>query len=118
TLAFFFGVGVLAASALQGRSPKWHQAMEQFLFGQAATLRDIHVLLYGGLALTVIFFLWIFYRPLQALFFDRDYAATLGLPVPFLERAFWILLLVSLVIGMRSVGVVLMSAMAIAPAIA
>lgn len=117
-LAFFFGAGVFLASGLQGEFPRWHQAMDQFLFGQAATLRDLHVILYGGLSLLIVFFLRFFYHPLQAIFFDRTYAESQGISVSVLERIFWGLLLVSLIVGMRSVGVVLMSAMAVAPAVA
>lgn len=117
-LSLFFGIGIVFASGMQAHSPKWVQRVQMFLFGQAATMTDIHIFLYGSLACLISLFLYASFRPLQALLFDRSFAASLGIRIRFFERIVFWLLLFSLVIGMRSVGVILMSGMAIAPAVA
>lgn len=117
-LALFFGVGVVVASGAQTAFPKWYQAIQMLLFGQAATMSDLHIVLYAFLALAVALFLFAFFSPLQAALFDRNYAASLGVRVIFLEKVISSLLLFSLIIGMRSVGVILMAGMTIAPAVA
>lgn len=117
-LAVFFGIGIVAASAMQASLPTWHKLVQMLLFGQAATMTDVHIAIYGCLALTVALFLFLTFRPLQASLFDRDFAVSIGISVPFLERVLFWLLLVSLIVGIRSVGVVLMSGMVIAPAVA
>ena len=117
-LALFFGAGTVAASALQMALPVWHQQVQTLLFGQAATMTDFHIVLYAVLTFCVASLLWIGFRPLQALLFDPDFAKASGLRTGLLERAIFWLLLLSLILGIRSVGVVLMSGMAIAPAIA
>jgi manganese/zinc/iron transport system permease protein len=63
----------------------------------------------------MIFFL---YKELQVMTFDRQYAKSLGIPVRFIEMILFILVALAVIIGIRSVGVVLMSAMLIAPAVA
>ncbi len=117
-LAVFFGIGIVAASAMQSSLPVWQKQVQMLLFGQAATMTDIHIAIYGILALAVALFLCLAFRPLQSTLFDRDFSIGSGVPVQFLDRILFWLLLVSLIVGIRSVGVVLMSGMVIAPAVA
>jgi manganese/zinc/iron transport system permease protein len=117
-LAVFFGVGTLAASAMQQTLPAAHKHVQTLLFGQAATMSDFHIVLYAALALFVSLFIALSFRPLQAALFDRDFAKSSGLPLKWIERALFWLLLLSLIVGIRSVGVVLMSGMVLTPAIA
>ena len=70
---------------------------------------------FGGIALLVLLLLW---KEFKLLSFDRDYGATLGLPMQGLEIALTALLVMAIVIGLQAVGVVLMSAMVVAPAAA
>ncbi len=118
TLSVFFGFGILCASYLQGASPMWISQVQMLLFGQAATLVDSHIAIYGALALGCTLFLLLAFRPVQALLFDRNYAKSIGIRSRSIERALFLLLLFSIVVGIRSVGVILMSGMLIAPAIA
>lgn len=117
-LALFFGVGVLFASGMQATLPKTYQSLQMYLFGQAATMGDLHILFYAGLAFAIFLFLFLSYRPLQAILYDPTYAKTLGIRTSFYEKALTLFLLISLVAAIRSVGVVLLSGMALAPAIA
>ncbi|MBS0626341.1 MAG: metal ABC transporter permease [Verrucomicrobia bacterium] len=117
-LSVFFGVGIVAASALQGTNPSWFKQVQMFLFGQAATMTDIHIGIYGSLSAAIALFLFAVYRPLQAVLFDSSYAKSLGIKAVWLERLLFWLLLVSIIVGMRSVGVILMSGMLVAPAVA
>ncbi len=117
-LSVFFGFGVVIASGMQSELPAWYKQIQMLLFGQAATMSDMHIWIYGSLAVVVAFFLFFTFRPLQAALFDRDFCLSAKIPIAALERIqFWLLLL-SLIVGIRSVGVVLMSGMVIAPAVA
>jgi len=117
-LALFFGIGSVAASALQYALPSWRSQVQALLFGQAATMSDGHIVLYAVLAGAISLFLVFSFRPLQAVLFDFAYASSCKLPVRWVERAIFWLFLFSLILGIRSVGIVLMSGMAIAPAVA
>lgn len=117
-LSVFFGFGLLLLTWLQSHPSARQAGLNSFLFGQAATLlaHDVWVMaIFGGVALTLLLLLW---KEFKLLSFDRDYGATLGLPMQGLEIALTALLVVAIVIGLQAVGVVLMSAMVVAPAAA
>jgi manganese/zinc/iron transport system permease protein len=117
-LSFFFGIGVVAMSAMQSFLPSWQTRVQMLLFGQAATMSDLHIWLSFAISLLIGCFVWIAFRPLQALLFDRTYALCVGVKRSLLEKMIFSLLLLALLIGIRSVGVALVAGMAIAPAIA
>ncbi len=117
-LAVFFGIGILLASWLQEVQPMWISQANILLFGQAATLTDLHIAIYGALTVIAISLIIVFFRPIQAILFDRGFSKSIGIKTRMIERFLFWLLLFSIVAGIRSVGVILMSGMLIAPAIA
>lgn len=117
-LSIFFGVGVLIASRIQFTHALWYKTVQIFLYGQAATMTTIHVWLYALLSILLICSLFILYRPLQMAIFDPIYSRVIGVAISFLDAFLFFLLVLAIVIGIRSVGVVLMAGMLIAPAVA
>lgn len=117
-LASFFGFGVLAASWLQGTYPTFSRQVQVYLYGQAATMTDLHIAIYGLLALALLLFIALFYRSLQAMLFDSSFSQAAGIASKFLSSAVFLFFLLSVIIGIRSVGVILMSGMLIAPVVA
>lgn len=117
-LSVFFGLGMMLLTFTQ-RLPDSRQAgLDTFLFGQAATLleRDVAVMAaLGGGALLLVALLW---KEFKLLSFDPDFSVSLGMPTRALDIALTSLLVVAIVIGLQAVGVVLMSAMIVAPAAA
>lgn len=117
-LSVFFGFGLMLLTFLQ-KNPTANQAgLNSFLFGQAATLLEQDVItmaVFGGLALVITAVFW---KEFKLLSFDRDFGASLGFPMTFLDVLLTSLLVVAIVIGLQAVGVVLMSAMVVAPAAA
>jgi manganese/zinc/iron transport system permease protein len=117
-LSVFFGFGLVLLTFVQRRPTASQAGLDRFLFGQAATLleRDvITIALLGALALACVALFW---KEFKLLSFDRDFAATLGFPVRVLDVLLTSALVLAIVIGLQTVGVVLMSAMVIAPAAA
>lgn len=117
-LSFFFGVGILISSYIQFSFSNLYRQVQTYFYGQAATLTDFHILTYGSLVLLIAFFLLLFRKEFKVWIFDPEFAQVIGLNLSFLEVIFLFLVAASVVIGIRSVGVVLMSAMLIAPAAA
>jgi len=117
-LSFFFGAGILAASRIQTTHALWYKKAQFFLYGQTATMTDVHVWTYLGLALLTGSFVVVFFRPLQALNFDRQFSQSSGIECKWTERLSMFFLALAIVIGIRSVGVILMAGMLIAPAAA
>ncbi|MBA3238768.1 MAG: metal ABC transporter permease [Parachlamydiaceae bacterium] len=117
-LSIFFGLGILLASYVQFTYSALYKQSLSYLYGQAATMGDRHILLYGILSLFVVTMIFMFYKELKVLTFDREYAESIGIRVHLVDAAVLFFLSLSIVVGIRSVGVVLMSAMLIAPAAA
>ncbi len=112
-LSVFFGFGLVLLTAIQ-RLPTAAQAgLDKFLFGQAATLLQRDVL--AVLALGAVVLGW---KEFKLLSFDPAFAAVQGFPVRLLDVVLTSLLVLAIVAGLQTVGVVLMSAMLIAPAAA
>ena len=118
TLSVFFGLGLVLLVVAQ-RLPGGSQAgLDTFLFGQAAALvtQDVVVMAaLGGLSLVATALFW---KEFKLLSFDESFGEALGLPMKRLDLALTTLLVVAIVIGLQTVGVVLMSALLIAPAAA
>lgn len=117
-LSTFFGVGLLLASEVQFSYTSLYKQALTYFYGQAATMTDIHIVIYGVLSLVVIFLIFLFYKEWQVMTFDRQYAESLGISVRPLDALLLIVATLAVIIGIRSVGVVLMSAMLIAPVVA
>lgn len=117
-LSLFFGVGITIASGLQITHALWFRHIQVFLFGQAATMYDAHILLYGGVAFSIILAVVLLFRKLELFHFDPIFAKVVGMQDRMVRSILFVLLTIAIVVGMRSVGVVLMSAMLIAPAAA
>ncbi|MEX1019319.1 MAG: metal ABC transporter permease [Litorilinea sp.] len=117
-LSVFFGFGLMWLTWLQRSGTAGQAGLNSFLFGQAATLLVADVIVmaaFGGVALLVMVIFW---KEFKLLSFDRDFGAGLGYPMQGLDILITMLLVVAIVIGLQAVGVVLMSAMVVAPAVA
>jgi manganese/zinc/iron transport system permease protein len=118
SLSIFFGFGLMLLTFTQ-RMPDARQAgLDRFLFGQAATLIQRDVITMAVIGLLVLATLALFWKEFKLLSFDPDFAASLGFPARLLDVVLTTLLVVAIVIGLQAVGVILMSAMVVAPAAA
>ena len=117
-LSSFFGVGLLVTSGLQFSFPHLYKKIFFYLYGQAATLREEHVWIAFGGSVFVVLLVVAFYKEIQLLLFDPLYAKSLQIPVGVWNHLLLFVTTLILIIGMRSVGVVLMSGMVVAPAAA
>ncbi|MFC5046423.1 metal ABC transporter permease [Aquimarina hainanensis] len=117
-LSLFFGLGMLLLTYIQ-KLPNANQAgLENYLFGQAATLLESDVWLMAIITGICLFILLIFWKELKLLLFDEDYTKTLGFNTRFLDILITTFIVIAIVLGLQTVGVVLMSAMLLAPAAA
>lgn len=117
-LSVFFGFGLVLLVVAQQRPDGAQAGLDAYLFGQAAALvgRDVAtVAALGALALGTSLLLW---KEFKLLAFDEAFGASLGLPMRRLDLAMTTLLVVAIVAGLQMVGVVLMSALLVAPAAA
>lgn len=117
-LTVFFGFGIMLLTFIQHSGHASQSGLDKYLFGQAATLVQDQVTMMavlGGVALLIVGLL---FKEFKLITFDPAFAATLGFPVDRLGVLLTLLIVVAVLIGLQTVGVVLMAAMLIAPAAA
>jgi manganese/zinc/iron transport system permease protein len=114
-LSVFFGIGLMLLTYIQRLPEAAHAGLETFLFGQAATLvgRDVAAIALVGAV--VVLPVLLFWKEFKLMAFDPEYGVSIGLPIAWLELAMTVMLVAGTVIGLQAVGVVLMSAMLVAP---
>jgi len=117
-LSAFFGIGITLASYIQFTHASLYRQAMSYLYGQAATMTDAHIWIYGILSAAVIGFVFFIRKELQLIIFDRDFAKSIGYNTKLFDTAIFLVIVLAIVISIRSVGVVLLSAMLIAPAAA
>ncbi|HEY0739583.1 MAG TPA: iron chelate uptake ABC transporter family permease subunit [Herpetosiphonaceae bacterium] len=117
-LTVFFGFGIMLLTFIQHSGHASQSGLDKYLFGQAATLVQDQVTMMavlGGVALLIVGLL---FKEFKLITFDPAFAATLGYPVDRIGVLLTLLIVVAVLIGLQTVGVVLMAAMLIAPAAA
>jgi manganese/zinc/iron transport system permease protein len=117
-LSLFFGFGMLLLTFIQ-KQPNANQAgLDKYLFGQAATLVVSDVWLMTIVTGICLFVILLFWKEFKLLLFDADYTKTLGFNTKFIDTLITFFIVLAIVLGLQTVGVVLMSAMLLAPAAA
>jgi manganese/zinc/iron transport system permease protein len=117
-LSVFFGGGMVLLTHIQ-KIPNANQAgLDKFIFGQASTLLKSDVKVMGILGVILIALVIIFWKEFQLVSFDADYAESLGFSTKKITTLLFSMIVTSIIIGLQTVGVILMSAMLTAPAVA
>lgn len=116
-LSSFFSLGVVLLTHIASTGGAEQAGLDSYLFGQAAGMVEGDVELMTWLAVGAALGLALGYRALKTSIFDREFAGSLGLPVRLLDIAVTALLVVAVVIGLQTVGAILMVAMLIVPAV-
>lgn len=117
-LSVFFGFGTVLLTYIAGTGNSGQAGLDRFIFGQAATLVADDVVtmgLLGGVSLVLVALL---FKEFKLLSFDPVFAASAGYPVGRLNLLLTSLIVVAIIIGIQTVGVILMAAMLITPAAA
>ncbi len=117
-LSTFFAAGITLLTFLTKRGDAQGAGLDRFLFGQAAALIEEDVFVIAMLAAIAIGATALFYKEFKLLTFDALFARSIGLPTRALSVLLTSLVVVAIVIGLQTVGVVLMAAMLIGPAVA
>ncbi len=117
-MSVFFGLGLVLLTYIQ-KIPNSNQAgLNKFIFGQASTMLISDAYMIFAACLFLTFIVALFWKEFKLVSFDPEFAATLGFPIKSIELALSLMLVAVTVLGIQTVGAVLMSAMLIAPAVA
>lgn len=115
-LSVFFAGGLILLTLIQQSGTGNKAGLDTFIFGQAASMvgSDVRVMALCAALVTAVTFL--LFKELKIYCFDPEFAAGIGFQPGRLDVFLMVLLTSVIVIGMQSVGVVLMAALLIIPA--
>ncbi|MBM7567242.1 metal ABC transporter permease [Paenibacillus sacheonensis] len=116
-LSTFFGLGIVLLTQIQHSGNGNQSGLDKFLFGQAATMMQNDVWIMAIISLVLIGISTLLFKEFKLLSFDPGFARGIGYPVAFLDQLIMFLLVVAVVAGIQAVGVVLMAALLITPAV-
>ena len=108
------GVALGVTLAVLGRG--YGVDLFSYLFGSILAISQTELLVAAGLFVTVLALLWLYYHDLTALTFNEDLAAVSGVRIRYLNGLLAVLTALTVVLAMKLVGVMLISAMLILPA--
>jgi manganese/zinc/iron transport system permease protein len=117
-LSVFFGFGMVLLTYIQ-KTPNANQAgLDRFIFGQASTLliSDIKIILYSSIIILLIIVL--FYKELLLFIFDPIYCSSLKISIKLINFIMSFIFVTNIIVGLQSVGIILISSLLIAPSIA
>lgn len=115
-------IGVLFAAALSlgvvmiSSIRTYAVDLSHILFGNVLGVSSLDLWLTAGLGAVILILIFVFYRPFLVISFDPVLAATLRMRVGFYNNLLLILLALTIVISMQTVGVGLVAAMLVTPA--
>lgn len=115
-LSIFFGVGVALFTIVQRMSTGNAAGLHQFVFGKTSSLLANDVKLFAVLAIVVIAVTVFLFKEMTILAFDQEFAHAQGWPVLLLDSLLMGLIVLVTVIGLQSVGLLLVVALPVIPA--
>lgn len=108
-----FGFGVLLAL-----SPESPPGIQELLFGDLLGVTDSDLVAAAAIAALVLAVLWLFHDRLMAIGFDSSFGRNLGLPPGAVTALLLTIVAATILVGVQSLGNLLVAAVLIAPAAA
>ncbi|HEY4391377.1 MAG TPA: metal ABC transporter permease [Paenibacillus sp.] len=116
-LSVFFGVGVVLMTKIQHSGNGNQSGLDKYMFGQAASMMKSDVYMMGAVSLLLILVCFILFKEFKLVSFDPGFARGMGMKVGLLEQLLLFMTVIAVVVGIQAVGVVLVAALLITPAV-
>jgi zinc transport system permease protein len=110
-------VGIAGGVILASVSNGFNVDLFSYLFGNILAISNTEVILSIILSLVVLLVIYLFYWDLFSATFDEEYAKTTGIKTNFINILLTLLTAVTVVLSVKMVGVMLVSALLILPAV-
>lgn len=117
-LSVFFGLGLMLLTIIQRMGTSNQSGLSHYLFGNASTLLKSELIWMMAFGLIACLGTALFWKEFKLLAFDREFGDAIGFQMTRIEWVLSTLTVIGIVIGIQTVGVILMSALLVAPAAA
>lgn len=116
-IGIVWSVGMAVGIIFINMTPGYAKDLSGLLFGNILTVTKSDVALLGRLTIVIVTVIALFARKIMYVAFDREYAATQGIPVKFISYAMSILTALTIVFCIRAVGIILLISLLTIPAV-
>ncbi|HWL11132.1 MAG TPA: iron chelate uptake ABC transporter family permease subunit [Planctomicrobium sp.] len=117
TLSLFYGFGAALFTVIQRIPTASAAGLSSYLNGKTATLVTADVWIFGIAATVLSLMTLLLWKELSLLCFDEDFASSTGWPVRFLDALLIGMVVAVTIVGMQTVGLILVVAILIIPAV-
>lgn len=114
-LAAFFGFGTVLLTRVQSMENAGQAGLNTFIFGQAVTMMQSDIWLMAICGTCIVGGVILLWKELSLTVFDPVEAQLIGIPIRKVRFFYRVALIVTIVIGIRTVGVILISSLLIGP---
>ena len=112
TFSSFFALGVLLITVLKNKID-----LDSFLFGDILAVNQNDIIRTAIVTIGILITIKLFYKELLFYTFDKTGAQAVGLPVETMHLAFMTVVTLTIIVSMQSVGVILVIALMVGPAL-
>ncbi len=110
-------VGIASGVILASLSKGFNVDLFSYLFGNILAISDLEVILSIVLSIIVLGVIYFYYWDLYSATFDEEYAKTTGINTSFINILLSLLTAITIVLSIKVVGIMLVSALLILPAV-
>lgn len=114
----FFGLGTVLLTCAQKLPNAAQSGLSTFIYGQASAMLTEDVALISLLSLILLIIVILFWKELKLFSFDGDFFSQSGFSGKKISLLLSLMTVITVILGIQTVGVVLMSAMLVIPAAA
>ncbi len=112
TFSSYFALGVMLITVLKSKID-----LDSFLFGDILSITTTDILRTTAIAIVILVAIKLFYKELLFYTFDPTGAQAIGLPVNALYMGFMVMITLTIIASMQAVGVILVIALLVGPAL-
>lgn len=117
-LSSFFGLGLVILTSIQNNPNAQQAGLSNFIFGQASAMLLSDVQLIASVGLVLLLLVGLCWKEFKLFTFDPMFSQTLGFSGKLIESLMSTMIVVTIILGLESVGVILISALLIGPSVA
>ena len=114
-LSSFFGFGIVLLTMIQSRYSGNQSGLDHYIFGNAAAMSPEDSTAFALVSVLVVLLVIAYYFNLKAIIFNPDYAQSIGISTKKVNGLISFITILSISVGIKAVGIVMMSALLIIP---
>lgn len=114
-IAMLWSLGMAIGVIFIYLTPGYAPNLMTYLFGSILTVNRTDLIMLLSLTIVIIAFFFLFFRRIQYISFDQEYASTLNLHVGFINYSLMALVALTIVFNIKLVGIILLLSMLTIP---